>query len=452
MKRDSENEADCQTDPVSLLYLTPGAGGMFCGSCIRDNALAGALIKMGWEVSLQPLYTPIRAEGKDFSVDQVFMGGVNVYLQENIPLFRYLPRWMDRFFDNPRFLRWVTRNRMEVDPAALGKLTHSMLRGHQGRQRKEVDRLIEFMAKSNSHEAICLSNLLICGLVPRLKEELQVPIFVTLQGDDVFLNGLVEPWSTRVEAEIRDLVQHIDGFLSFSPDYFQQMAKRFAIPESKCHLIPLGIDCAPYLRIHRASTEKTSFGFFSRLSPEKGLGVAVDAFIAVAREVSDVSFEIAGWLSREDDEFFESCRKKVQAAGLDERFRWMIAPTEQEKLDWMRRVDCAVLPNQMLEPKGLAALEAMAAGIPVVVPQRGNFESWITESGGGWMIPTDGLSQEEQVARWSQSLLAILSSEASVVREKGERGRAWVQKHASVEAMARATGEVLSRTVERPGC
>ena len=78
--------------PEKIAYLTAGAAGMFCGSCLRDNALAAALSTLGCDVALVPLYTPIRTDEVDVSLDRVFFGGVNVYLQQKVPLLRYLPR------------------------------------------------------------------------------------------------------------------------------------------------------------------------------------------------------------------------------------------------------------------------------------------------------------------------------------------------------------------------
>ncbi|MCR9119204.1 MAG: glycosyltransferase family 1 protein, partial [bacterium] len=88
---------------MKIAYLTAGAAGMFCGSCMHDNTLARALIARGVDVQLIPLYTPIRTDEDSVTVDRVFFGGVNVYLQEKIPLFRYLPRIFDRWFDSPSF-------------------------------------------------------------------------------------------------------------------------------------------------------------------------------------------------------------------------------------------------------------------------------------------------------------------------------------------------------------
>ncbi len=173
-----------------IAYLTAGAAGMFCGSCLRDNALAAALHKLGCEVALIPLYTPIRTDEVDVSLDRVFFGGINVYLQHKIPLFRYLPRALDRWLDAPWLLRRLAAGRLEVDARELGELTISMLQGEHGRQRKEVFRLVDWLAHHAWPKLVNLSNILIAGCVPTLKQRLKVPVVVTLQGDDLFLEQL----------------------------------------------------------------------------------------------------------------------------------------------------------------------------------------------------------------------------------------------------------------------
>src|SRR5688500_10805603 len=124
--------------PMRIAYLAAGAGGMYCGSCLHDNPLAAALLKLGEDVVLAALYTPIRTDESDVSEPRVFFGGINAYLQQKIPLFRYTPRWLDRWLDHPALLRFATRRASSVDPAKLGDMTVSMLRGELGNQRKEL--------------------------------------------------------------------------------------------------------------------------------------------------------------------------------------------------------------------------------------------------------------------------------------------------------------------------
>ncbi len=92
------------SSPLRITYLTAGAAGMYCGSCMHDNTLARALVRLGVDVQLVPMYTPIQTDEADVSVDQVFFGGINVYLQQQFRLFRYLPRVFDRLLDSPRLL------------------------------------------------------------------------------------------------------------------------------------------------------------------------------------------------------------------------------------------------------------------------------------------------------------------------------------------------------------
>ena len=81
---------------MKLLYLTAGAAEMYCGSCLHDNTLAAALLDLGEDVVLVPTYTPLRTDEADVSIDRVFFGGINVYLQQKSAVFRHTPWWLDR--------------------------------------------------------------------------------------------------------------------------------------------------------------------------------------------------------------------------------------------------------------------------------------------------------------------------------------------------------------------
>ena len=53
---------------MKLMFLTPGTGHFYCGSCLRDSTLAGALTRLGHHVDVVPLYLPMVLEG-EASVD-----------------------------------------------------------------------------------------------------------------------------------------------------------------------------------------------------------------------------------------------------------------------------------------------------------------------------------------------------------------------------------------------
>jgi hypothetical protein len=120
---------------MRLLYLTAGAAEMYCGSCLRDNALATALLARGHDVLLQPIYTPTTTDEKNVSSPHVLFGGVSVFLEQHVPLFRYTPAFLDRIWDSNAALKLASRRQIKVDPHALGEMTVSMLRGMYGHQR-----------------------------------------------------------------------------------------------------------------------------------------------------------------------------------------------------------------------------------------------------------------------------------------------------------------------------
>src|SRR5687767_15803526 len=89
---------------MKILSLTAGAGGMYCGSCLRDNALAAELLARGHDVTLIPLYTPLLTDEPNVTRPNVLFGGINVYLQQHSAIFRRMPRFVDRLLDAPRVI------------------------------------------------------------------------------------------------------------------------------------------------------------------------------------------------------------------------------------------------------------------------------------------------------------------------------------------------------------
>src|SRR5262249_62342818 len=94
---------------MKIAAITAGAAGMYCGSCLHDNTLVAALTALGHDALLIPTYTPIRTDEVDVSQQRVFLGGINVYLQQKLPFFRYTPWFLDRLLDARGLLNWVSR-------------------------------------------------------------------------------------------------------------------------------------------------------------------------------------------------------------------------------------------------------------------------------------------------------------------------------------------------------
>src|SRR5438876_5326191 len=210
---------------MKILSITAGAAGMYCGSCTRDNALAVELLARGHDVTLLPLYTPTTTDETNVSTNRVLFGGISIYLQQYLSLFRMMPRFLDRLWDSPAIIRALASRSLSTDPKLLGDLTLSMLEGERGVLRKEFEKLLNWLADEPVPDVVNLPNSLLIGLAGPLKRALKRPLFCTLQGEDLFLEGLSERYRERALDLIRQQVPDVDGFLSVSDYYVPVMAR-----------------------------------------------------------------------------------------------------------------------------------------------------------------------------------------------------------------------------------
>ena len=262
-----------RTAKPKITYVTAGAAGMFCGSCMHNNTLAQALTAQGCPTVLVPTYTPIRTDEREVTIDQVFFGGINVFLQQKIPLLRFVPSFVDRFLDNPKLIRRVTSKAIETDAKMLGRLTVSMLKGKAGNQRKEVKRLVNWLRDDMAPDVLVLSNMLIAGFIAELKKQMPVPVIVTLQGDDIFLNSLEDPHRGQCIELINKLDKFVDGYLVHSNYYANEMSELCGLNRDKMYVTPLGIDTGDFVGLlrDRQSAEQVNIGYLARLTTDKGL-------------------------------------------------------------------------------------------------------------------------------------------------------------------------------------
>ena len=148
---------------------------MYCGSCARDNALARELLARGHDVTLIPVYTPTRTDEPNVSRQRVLFGGISVYLQHYVTLFRNMPRFIDRFWDSPGVIGAFAGRMVSNDPKMLGELTLSMLDGESGVLRREFEKLLEWIRAEPLPDIINLPNSLLISLAEPLRRELNRP-------------------------------------------------------------------------------------------------------------------------------------------------------------------------------------------------------------------------------------------------------------------------------------
>jgi glycosyltransferase involved in cell wall biosynthesis len=430
---------------MRIAYITAGAAGMFCGSCMHDNTLVAELQRQGHDALLIPTYTPIRTDEANVSQGRVFFGGINVYLQQKFFPFRYTPRFLDRLLDANWLLRWVSRFAVKTQAQQLGDLTISMLQGELGHQAKEVEKLVDWLASDVRPEIVNLTNVILSGMVHRLRERLKVPVLGSLQGDDIFLEMLPQPHRSKALDLISRHCQEMQGFIATSRYYADFMSEYLHIPRDKIDAVHPGLNLQGHGQLApEASGRPVTIGYFARICPEKGLHHLVDAFCLLKQmpNTPPCRLRVSGWLGENNRAYFGQQKAKLQQAKLLGDFEHVEAPSHESKVRFLQSLDVLSVPTTYHEPKGLYVLEAWANGVPVVQPRHGSFPELIEATGGGLLVPPNDPSGLAQALRQ-------LLDQPDERRHMGRSGQDAVRQRFDAATMARATLRVYERAVGR---
>jgi glycosyltransferase involved in cell wall biosynthesis len=427
----------------TILQITPGAGAMFCGNCLRDNALVAALRKMGHQALMVPLYLPLTLDEEDQSAGTpIFFGGINVYLEQQSALFRGAPGWFHDLFASRALLKWAAGKAAKTRPEDLGELTLSMLRGEEGNQARELDHLIDWLKTQPRPRVICLSNALLLGLARQLKSELGAPVVCMLQGEEGFLEALPEPHRADCWKTLAERAAEVDVFIAPSRYFGDLMAQRLNLRLQRVRVIHNGISLQGYPDESRSSASQPNppvLGFFARMCKEKGLDILVEAYLLLRRkdEFKNLRLHIGGSCGPSDQPFVDALRERLRAQNCLGEVEFFPNLDRVSKVAFLRSLSIFSVPARYSEAFGLYVVEALAAGVPVVQPRAAAFPELIEATGGGILCEPDN---PESLAEAIERLLR----DPQRIQTLSEAGRRAVFQHFTAEAMARETLRVFS--------
>jgi glycosyltransferase involved in cell wall biosynthesis len=424
---------------MKIAHLTAGTGNFHCGTCLRDHALTRALSRMGHQPLMVPLYLPFVLDSEDEHAGrEIFIGGINAYLQQSAGLFRRTPRWVDRLFDFPALLRLASRRAGMTRARDLGAMTLSMLQGDDGRHAKEVNRLVAHMSNDRP-DVVCLSHALLIGSARRLGDALSVPVVCSLQGEDTYLDALPDPYREQCWDELRRRVADVDAFVAVSRYHGGIMQSRMYIPDAKMHIVHNGIDPNGYDPAP-ATPDPPAVGYLARLHPSKGFDKAVDTFIALKRRgtMANLRLHVAGAMTPSDKPFVREQIAKLQAADLMAHVNIATNVDLPTKQAFLRTINVLSVPATYGESFGLYVIEALTCGVPAVQPEHAGFIELNELTGGVKLTPLD-----DDAAR-ADAIEHLLTHESDR-RALGDTGRKAVHDYFNVGRMARQFADVLDR-------
>ncbi len=412
---------------MKVVHIVPGSGGTFyCQNCLRDGALVQAMRRQGIDVVMVPMYLPLFTDGDPVQDDvPVFLGGINVWLQQHVPFFRKTPRWLDRLFDSKWMLKRAAAMEGTTSAQELGPMTLSMLEGSEGNQRKEVERLIGWLVEHERPDVVYVSNALLIGLAGEIKAALDVPVVCMLQDEDWWLDAINPPFDGACWDAIRARTGDVDRFVAVSNWFADQMSQRLMIPRDLIDIVHIGIDLEGY---EQASLDFNPpvLGYLSRMNADLGLDRLVDAFIELKTLPGLEGLKLrasGGWVG-DDRSYVDDLKKKLLNLGLAEDAEFIEDFSRERRLEFLKSLSVMCVPVERGEAFGSYIIEAMAAGVPVVQPRAGAFPELIEMTGGG-LIYHD----------LAETLREVLTNRDLAI-SLGRKGRESVQESFSVKTMA----------------
>lgn len=429
---------------MRIVQLTPGAGGMYCGSCLRDNALVARMRRFGHAVTMLPLYLPLKTDEEDQSTGSpVFFGGISVYLEQQSALFRRLPKWLHQWLASPALLRLVGTAAAKTRPEAVGELTLSMLRGELGNQSRELDDLITWLNEHERPDVVSVSNALLAGVIRRVRQDLGCAVAVTLQGEDAFLDALPRENRQAAWDLVAERVAEADLIITPSRYYAERMAARLRLPVERIHVVPNGLRLDGW---EPAATppQPPVIGFLARMCPEKGLDLLVEAYLRIRRagRVPGVRLHVGGSMGPTDVPHVDEAKAKLQAEGFLGAVEFHPNLEHHAKQAFFRGLSVFSVPAHYGETFGLYLVEAMASGVPFVQPRTAAFPEIAETSGAGLLCaPNDAQALADQLER--------VLLDPGLAAQLGRSGRAAAQGVYSIDAAAQsvlaAYAEVLAK-------
>jgi glycosyltransferase involved in cell wall biosynthesis len=311
------------------------------------------------------------------------------------------------------------------------------LRGESGYQRKEVEKLTHWLAGEPRPDVINLPNSMLIALAAPIRRALQRPIVVTLQGDDLFLDGLIQPYKSQAIDLIRQQITDVDLFVSVSEYYTDYMATYLAIPRDKMRTVPLGINVTDFSDAAPLARTPFTIGYLARIAPEKGLHNLAEAYRIMRQDrgLPPSRLAAAGYMGGDQQSYYEGIERKLTSWGLAGEFHYAGTVDRESKTRFLHALDVLSVPSGYHEPKGLYLLEAMASGVPVVQPNHGAFPEMLRQTCGGL------LARSEQPADIAEAIMELWRDPARAA-EMGARGAHGVRAHYTIERMAEAMLQV----------
>lgn len=428
---------------MKIVNIVPGFGGTFyCGNCLRDSGYTKSLIKLGHDAMMLPIYLPLTLEhGVEENKSPIFYGAVNIYLKQNFKIFKKMPIWMENFFNSSSILRYAAKKAGSTRTEGLEEMTISMLMGKDGNQNTELQELIDFLKVHEKPDVVHLSNALLLGLAKQIKEQLNVPVVCSLQDEDVWVDAMNDFYSKKVWDLMSEKGKDVDAFIAVSDYYGNEMKSKMKIPDSKMHIVPIGLDSSIY-NYSEPKNDPQVIGYISRMYPEHGFGLLIDAYIILKKnpKFKDVLLKLSGGYTADDKRFVNKQIKKLKQAGVLNDVEFIEDHLPENRFHFFNKLTILTVPVLKGEAFGTYQLESLACGIPIVQPALGAFPEIVEKTKGGHtFFPNTAEAMSE---KWAEVL-----SDPDHIQEMSKLGNKNVAEKFAIDEISKGVLEIYKSLI-----
>jgi glycosyltransferase involved in cell wall biosynthesis len=147
---------------------------------------------------------------------------------------------------------------------------------------------------------------------------------------------------------------------------------RLGLPVDRFQYVPDGVEIESYADL-QPNTDGMVVGFLSQMTRGKGLAELVEAFLLLkARPGCDhARLHICGGKTAGDEPYLDGIRTRLQETALGDSVRFFDRFDLEAKRDFLASVTVLSVPTLRPEASALYALESLAAGVPLVLPDHG---------------------------------------------------------------------------------
>ena len=186
------------------------------------------------------------------------------------------------------------------------------------------------------------------------------------------------PFSSRSLERL--LIPRSDVVIAVSRSVQERLKARCPVIGDRIRILPNSILFPPQDQLSHVPSEVFRIGFVGRIDdPKKGLSILLRAAAAVARVHAGARFVMVG-----DGPAADRLKRLSSSLGLEKSVEWLPARTDVWSV--YRSLDLFVLPS-LWEGFGIALLEAMGCGLPVVASRVGGIPEVVIDRKTGILVP-----------------------------------------------------------------